>query len=76
VAELGIKIERSERVEVQPAGHPEEGPLLAAALAAALVEYRSRLDGKGHTPASTGANWQAMARWEQLVPPAHHRLQR
>jgi len=75
VAELGIEIERRERVIERPAGQPEEGPLLAAVLAAALVEYRSRLAGEGHRP-GPGANWQAMARWEQLTPQAHHRLQR
>jgi hypothetical protein len=63
-------------VQEQPAGDPEGRALLAAALAAALVEYRSRIDGANPRPARAGANWQAMARWEQLVPPAHHRLQR
>ncbi|MGD8624310.1 MAG: hypothetical protein PVJ34_07235 [Anaerolineae bacterium] len=60
----------------QPAGHPVGSPLLAAALAAALVEYRSRIAGASRRPASPGGKWQTVARWEQLVPPAHHRLQR
>jgi hypothetical protein len=76
VVEFGAKLERRERGEEQVPGRLEEGPLLAAALAAALVEYRGRLASRGHGPSSPGANWQAMARWEQLVPPAHHRLQR
>jgi hypothetical protein len=50
-----------------PAGH-EEGHLLAAALAAALVEYR-RYVGQRHghaSRASSGSNWQMVARLEQL----------
>jgi hypothetical protein len=47
---------------------PEEGPLLAAALAAALVEYRRHVE-QGSDPGhagGTGTRWRMLARWEQL----------
>ncbi len=45
-----------------------EGELLAAALAATLVEYRRYVEGRrdGRQGAGSGANWQTIARLEQL----------
>ena len=51
-----------------------EGPLLAAALAATLLEYRryaERRSGANGT-GSGGATWRTLSRLEQLVRPAHH----
>jgi hypothetical protein len=46
----------------------EEGRLLAAALVAALVEYRqhAKLPTERETVTGTGANWRMMSRWQQL----------
>jgi hypothetical protein len=47
---------------------PEEGALLAAALAATLVEYRRHTehrDGQA-APKSLGSNWRLVARLEQI----------
>jgi hypothetical protein len=47
---------------------PDEGALLAAALAATLVEYRRYVgQSEGHLgPAGAKANWRMAARLEQL----------
>ncbi len=49
----------------------EEGRLLAAALAAALLEYLRQVrnpDGDTEPAGPTGA-WRLLARWEQMTPP-------
>ena len=46
----------------------DEGPVLVAALAAVLVEYR-RCAGQVHAgtrPEGAAGNWRSIARWEQL----------
>ena len=47
---------------------PEEGMLLAAALAATLVEYQNHVgQHSGHGNGNqVGANWRTIGRWEQL----------
>ncbi len=49
------------------AGH-DEGTLLAAALAAVLVDYRRQLGPHTDQPGSEGPglNWRIMGRWQQL----------
>lgn len=52
----------------QPGTETEHGAYLAAALAAALVEYRSYVQqrtGKDRS-AEAGTNWRTVARWECL----------
>ena len=46
----------------------ESNPLLAAAIAALLVEYQRYTDQPGdhENPQSTQTNWRLLARWEQL----------
>jgi hypothetical protein len=51
-----------------PEAVADEGPLLLAALAAALVEYRRCV---GQVPADSrpegmGSHWRSIARWDQL----------
>jgi hypothetical protein len=56
------------QLEERLAGMPEDALLLAAALTAALVEYRRQTHhGRKHWHASAArANWRSIARWEQL----------
>jgi hypothetical protein len=55
-----------------------EGSLIAAVLASALLAYRRRLAlaGQEHTGTGSGAQWQTVARVQQLVPTAQHPLRR
>jgi hypothetical protein len=55
-------------VEDQRSKGPGEGALLAAALAATLVEYRHHVQQRMDHPRSEGMgpNWQMMARLRQL----------
>ncbi len=65
-----VKIEK-ELVEDQAWTAHGEGALLAAALAATLVEYRRHVRQRAaHLGAEgAGSNWQMMARLEQLRRP-------
>jgi hypothetical protein len=49
-------------------GELDEGGLLAAALVAALVEYRQhvRQPSEHEKLPGTGTNWRTMSRWQQL----------
>jgi hypothetical protein len=60
--EIGAVAEERLAVDV------EQGPLLAAALAAALVEYRRyvRQQNKHAGPDSSRTNWRIVSRLEQL----------
>ncbi|MFC2031159.1 hypothetical protein ACFLWA_10560 [Chloroflexota bacterium] len=51
-----------------PSLDPEDGVLLAAALAATLVEYRHHIGRQpGHGNGNqAGVNWRTLGRWEQL----------
>ena len=51
-----------------PAAVADEGPVLLAALAAALVEYRRHVEPANphSTPEGVGSNWRSLARWDQL----------
>lgn len=68
MAEFGVMAKPDTVVEEEPRGEPEEGVLLAVALAAALVEYRQHRERQnGHSsPGRNGTNWRMMSRWEQL----------
>lgn len=56
----------------------QEGSLVAAVLAAALLAYRRRLAlaQKESAPTGWGAQWHTLARWQQLAPPAQAPLRR
>jgi hypothetical protein len=60
--ELEVVVEEREEMEV------EQGPLLAAALAAALVEYRRHVRQRnGYAePDNSRTNWHMVSRLEQL----------
>ncbi|MCL7452695.1 MAG: hypothetical protein M8467_06565 [Anaerolineae bacterium] len=69
---------RTKDLEKRPQSTQPEEPLLAAILAAALVEYRRRL-AKADVitePGCSDAHWQTMARWQQLAPTTQHQFQR
>jgi hypothetical protein len=63
-----VGVEPQTRTETWPGADVEQGPLLAAALAAALVEYRRYVGQKsGHAgPDGDRTNWQMAGRLEQL----------
>jgi hypothetical protein len=75
MVELGVITEIGTVVEEGPRREPEEGELLAVALAAALVEYqRHTKQQKEHeSPGHNGTNWRMMSRWEQLTQQAAHK---
>jgi hypothetical protein len=67
---IGLQVRtESKTIESQPAStQAEEGWLLAAAVAAALVEYRQQVQRQnGSTRAETGGQWRTLARWQQLA---------
>jgi hypothetical protein len=61
---VGTTVKTKEQIQAGT----EEGPMMAAALAAVLVEYRRYLrQHEGHDgPANSGTNWQMVGRLEQL----------
>jgi len=66
--EFNVMTESKLATEELPRFGLEEGPLLAAALAVALVEYRRHVKqytGHGKVEGS-GSNWRVMTRFEQL----------
>lgn len=75
MAELGARSKLKSSAREGSQDHLEEGSMLAAALAAALVEYRRHTKRRnGHTGSiGEGANWRVMARMEQLARPAPRR---
>jgi hypothetical protein len=68
MVELRVMTEAKLATEALPRVGPEEGPLLAAAVTAALVEYRQHV--KRHTGSGSGegsgSNWRMVSRFEQL----------
>lgn len=66
--ELGVRARSSRAIEGERGGHWQEGALLAAAVAAALVEYRDyvRQEDEAGGAAGVGTNWRAIACWERL----------
>lgn len=61
-------------VDAVAARDGDEGRLLAAALTAALLEYRRQVrnrddDAEG---AGTAVAWRLLARWEQMAPPVRN----
>jgi hypothetical protein len=76
--EQASTLTRTEELVERPQSTEPEGPLLAAILAAALVEYRRRL-AKAEAiaePGSSSTHWQTVARWQQLAPTTQHQFQR
>jgi hypothetical protein len=68
MADSNVKTRTGESVRVPSMMNSEEGVLLAAALAATLVEYRHHVgkhSGHGKRKRSE-ANWRTIGRWEQL----------
>ena len=68
MADHEVKTKPGVPVKTPASMDPEEGMLLAAALAATLVEYRHHV---GQHPGygarnRVGANWRTLGRWEQL----------
>lgn len=65
---LDLLVDLSEETEEEQQVTAGEGPLLAAVLAAALVEYRRCVEchDTGGSINSGGANWRTIARLEQL----------
>ena len=61
-------VHTTETVQEQPKVNLEDQALLAAALAAALVEYRRHARRRSVDEHSTGVgnNWRTMACWERL----------
>lgn len=76
MAESRVMSESKMVAEEQTRVGSADGPLLAAALAAALVEYRRHVgQRKGHgRSGSTGIHWRMMTRLEQLGQPAPFRF--
>jgi hypothetical protein len=68
VIELDVRARSSGAVERERGAHWQEGALLAAAVAAALVEYRDyvRQEEEPGGAAGVGTNWRAIACWERL----------
>lgn len=68
MVEANLMVERGMPSAEQSLSDTDEGALLVAALAAALVEYRREREHTGAVAGSTGANnrWRTLARWEQL----------
>ena len=62
------RLEGQTRLEERRQGEVEQGPLLAAALAAALVEYRRYVGQRNDTvdQESNETNWRIAGRLEQL----------
>jgi hypothetical protein len=76
MAEVGAMAKPNTVVDQRPKREPEEGVLLAVALAAALVEYRRHKERQGGQSSlgHNGTNWRVMARWEQLSRPAGRKV--
>jgi hypothetical protein len=55
-----------------------EESTVVAVLAAALLAYRQRLAlvDKQNAPTCSGAQWHAVARWQQLAPTTRYPLRR
>jgi hypothetical protein len=65
---------KSDTVEAQPQVAMDEEALLAAALTAALVEYRRYVQQRNaQASPGVGTNWRTMACVERLARQAHHR---
>jgi hypothetical protein len=61
-------------IEAQPQAAMNEEALLAAALTAALVEYRRYVQQRNaQASPGTGTNWRTVACVERLARRAHHR---
>jgi hypothetical protein len=76
MAHTKVETESKLVTEVDPVSEWDR-QLLGAALAAVLVEHRRRVMSGSDLPRldSTGTGWRMMARWGQLVDPAHVKLQ-
>ena len=68
MADHKVKTKSGVPVKTPASMDPEEGMLLAAALAATLVEYQNYVgQHPGYrTRSPVGANWRTIGRWEQL----------
>lgn len=75
MAELGTRSTLKSLSKEESRDRLEEGSLLAAALVAALVEYRRHTERRnGHTNSmGESTNWRVMARMEQLARRAPRR---
>jgi hypothetical protein len=68
MVEFSVRTESKLATEEAPGIGLDEGPLLAAAVAAALVEYRRHVKQyAGHSNLEgSGSNWRMVTRFEQL----------
>jgi hypothetical protein len=68
VAESNLMVTSRQKDHEQLQGELDEGQLLAAALVAALVEYRQhvRQPNEHEKQPGTRTNWRMMSRWQQL----------
>lgn len=68
MAESKLMVASRQKDHEQLQGALDEGQLLAAALVAALVEYRQRVrqPNEHEKLPETWTNWRMMSRWQQL----------